>query len=97
MITIITGHFVGFLVAIFFFNGVEIVPTASGSSFPVYFALLALLLFVEYQVFRSLKWGKVYFRGSIDESDGSRFTQCQLAYSALGGFCSVIFLQNLLP
>jgi hypothetical protein len=59
----------------------------------IYLLALALLFFLEYQLFNSKKNGKIYFRGVVRSSDGFNFTSTRLSYSFLSGFiASYLFL-----
>ena len=95
MIAIIIGHIIGILLPLFIFKNISILGTASGDKSLTYLLLLALLLFLEYQLFRSVKYGVIYFRGQVDEVNDSRFISCQFTYSVLCGFATVIMLQNI--
>ncbi|MBO1530281.1 hypothetical protein J3492_03510 [Psychrobacter sp. F1192] len=95
MLTIIVGHLLGAVVPLFIFKNIKITPSDFGGEAIVYLALIVLLLFVEYQLVRSIKYGRVYFRGHIDESEGLSFKSCQFAYAVQGGFFIAILLQGL--
>ncbi len=96
MFTIVIGHFLGMIVTMLFLRNVAIISTGPESQFLTYLGLVCLLIFIEYQLVNSLKRGHIYFRGSIDKSDGAKFTQCQLAYSFQAGLFIMIILRNLL-
>lgn len=95
MLTIIVGHLLGVIMPLFIFKNIKITASGFGGEAIVYLALIVLLLFVEYQLVRSIKYGRVYFRGHIDESEGFNFKSCQFAYAVQGGFFIAILLQGL--
>ena len=95
MITIITGHIIGTLLPIFIFKNINVIDSDAGGKSITYLLLFGMILFLEYQLFRSIKFGTIYFRGQVDESNESRFKSCQFSYSVLGGFAIIIMLQNI--
>ncbi len=96
MITIVTGHIIGVLLPVFIFKNIGIIGSTSGEKSMTFLLLIGLILFIEYQLFRSVKHGVIYFKGQVDDFDESRFKSCQFSYAILGGFTVVILLQNLL-
>ena len=96
MITIIIGHIVGALLPLFFFKNIDIVGSADSGKMLTYLLLFGLIVFLEYQLFRSVKFGVIYFRGQVDEFNESKFKSCQFSYSILCGFVAVMLLQNIL-
>ncbi len=95
MIRMIIGHIFGVFIPLFIMRNIGIISTESHGKAPVYLMLVALLGFLEYQLFRSIKIGSIYFRGQVDETDESRFNSCQFFYSILSGFIAVVLLQNI--
>lgn len=94
MLFIITGHLLGIIIPVFIFKDIKLIPTEFAGTAPVYLGLLVLWLFVEYQLYRSRKYGVIYFRGTIDESDEVKFNSCQFAYAVQGGAFMMVLLQN---
>ncbi|MGB5446977.1 MAG: hypothetical protein WBM99_15895 [Psychromonas sp.] len=96
MLTIIAGHIFGGIFPLFIVKNIKFVSVESGGLLLTYFAVLGLLLFAEYQLFRSIKYGKLYFRVSINESAGGIFKSCQFSYAVLSGYIIVTSLQNII-
>ncbi len=96
MLTIIIGHIIGISLPLFIFRNISIIGSDSGEKAVTSLFLFALALFLEYQLFRSIKMGTIYFRGQVDELNESRFKSCQFSYSILSGAIFVILLQNIL-
>ena len=94
MITIIVGHIVGIILPLFIFTNIDILGSTAGEKSLTYLLLLSLIIFIEYQLFRSVNEGSIYFRGQVDENE-SKFKSCQLSYSILGGATVIVLLQNL--
>lgn len=93
---IIIGHIIGILLPLFIFRNIDIIGSDSGEKSITYLLLLCLILFLEYQIFRSINSGVIYFRGQVDEINESKFKSCQFSYSILGGSTAIVLLQNLL-
>jgi len=96
MLTIIIGHIIGISLPLFIFCNINIIGSDSEEKAVTFLLLFALALFLEYQLFRSIKLGTIYFRGQVDEFNESRFKACQFSYSILGGSIFIILMQNIL-
>lgn len=96
MIYIILGHLCGFVLPLLIDKNIPIQGTGTPERLAVYAAILGLISFIEYQLFRSVKYGSLYWRGTVHQSDGSKFISCQIGYSFLAGFVFTILIQNIL-
>ncbi len=95
MFSILLGHIIGILLPIFILRNIPVVATQSGGKAMTYLGIVGLILFLEYQLFRSVRYGEIYFRGTVDEYDGSQFHSCRFGYALLAGFFAAILLQNI--
>ena len=96
MFTIVTGHILGGIFPLLIVKNIKFMAVEPVGLLLTYFGVLGLLLFAEYQLVRSIKYGKLYFRVSIKESDGCIFKSCQFSYAVLSGYIIVTFLQNII-
>ena len=94
MLMLITGHILGMFLPLFVFKNIQVEASSFGENILVYLMILALLGFMEYQLFRSIKYGMIYFRGTVNEFEKS-FKMTQFAYGVQGGFLLMVLLQHL--
>jgi hypothetical protein len=96
VIYILLGHICGFIFPTLLDENILILGNGTPEKIAVYTAVLGFISFIEYQLFRSVKYDSLYWRGTVDQSDGSKFIACQLSYAFLASSVFTISIQNLL-
>lgn len=96
MIFIITGHIIGLLIPTFLGREIGIVADSDGGTVLVFILLTALLLFLLYQMYRSITAGEMYNRGIIyKDKQPKLFIWNQFSFAALSGLILRVIVTNL--
>lgn len=94
MVTIVGSHILGAVISILFLKNVGISASSTGEKQLIIFLMFLLVAFIEYQLYRSVSAGKLYWRGTVTEKDGSRFFSCQAGYGFLAGVFIILMILN---